>query len=209
MTHVDCFVYVFGTIWIYMTVDILSDETSHSEILLLLTLNEARGADCEDFCVIHPSGSTSQSVTNTGRTAQHRLSLSNIWHKPKGQICHPTLSNERKSSHVCHPCQKLMSEYFPESCWPVGRDRQRARWLEGWVSNPVMFHYCSLQLHLERCQVEPQCDTGEQVLGQLGGRSLEPWLELLMKDRVFIIYHLWKGKLKWKPEKSESAGQNQ
>lgn len=55
------------------------------------TVNKARGNDCDDFSVIHPSGSTSLSVTNTRHAAQRQLSMSDIWHVPKGQLCHPTL----------------------------------------------------------------------------------------------------------------------
>lgn len=78
------------------------------ENLFLLTLNKARGKDCEDVCVIHPSGSTSLSVTNTRHTAQRQVALSNVWHKSKGQIHHWTLSYIRKPSHVHLPCQKLI-----------------------------------------------------------------------------------------------------
>lgn len=77
--HVDWFVYKFWKIWIYMTVEILSD-ISLTKILLLLTLNEARGTDCEDFSVIHPSCSTSQSVTNTlADTLGALLSINSLW----------------------------------------------------------------------------------------------------------------------------------
>lgn len=76
------------------------------ENLLLLTLNKARGKDCEDVCVIHPSGSTSLSVTNTRHAAQRQVALSNVWHKSKGQIHHWTFSYIRKPSHVHPPCQK-------------------------------------------------------------------------------------------------------
>lgn len=95
-----------------------SDDASENtgrltQSLLLLTLNKARGKDCEDFCVIHPSGSTSLSVTNTRRTARRHLALSDIWHGPKGQICHLMLSHNRKPSHVHLPCQKLIKWIFP------------------------------------------------------------------------------------------------
>lgn len=53
------------------------------------------------------------SVTNTGHAAQRQLTLSDIWHKPKGQICHLMLSHNRMPSHVQLPCQKLIKWIFP------------------------------------------------------------------------------------------------
>lgn len=103
---------------LYFTDRILSDAASHNTGRLMqspssLTLNEACGKDCKDFCVIHLSGSTDSSVSNTWHTARQQLALSDVWHKPKGQIRHLMLSYNRNPSHVCHPCQKLGKWLFP------------------------------------------------------------------------------------------------
>lgn len=132
---------------------------------LLLTLTEASSISCEDVGVIHPSGSTSLSVTNTRRVTQPQLSQSIIWLLPKGQLCHPKLSHKRNPSHVCRPCQKL-TKYFP------GMNGRPDRCM----CQKALFEFCSDSLQViaappECCQVQSSHSVmlvgGEQPAGRL------------------------------------------
>lgn len=117
------------------------------------------------FSVIHPSGSTSLSVTNTRRAAQCQLSLSVIWNQSKGQICHQTLLHKRKPSHVCLPCQKTHKWIYPwvMTASSTGIDSGPDDCsVQGWVSSP------------EGCRYNVILVVGEQLHGP-AGRLRAPW----------------------------------
>lgn len=56
-------------VYTHLSDDISQNRDSLIENLFLVTQNEARSKDWKDFTVIHPSGSTGLSVTNTRHTA--------------------------------------------------------------------------------------------------------------------------------------------
>lgn len=85
----------------------LSDDISQNrdrwiENLFPVTQNEARSKDWKDFTVIHPSGSTGLSVTNTRHTAW-LLPSSEQYLAPaqRSDLSHSTLSQKTKPSHMC------------------------------------------------------------------------------------------------------------
>lgn len=86
----------------HLSDDISQNRDSRIENLFLVTRNEARSKDWKDFTVIHPSGSTGLSVTNTRHTAW-LLPSSEQYLAPaqRSDLSHSTLSQKTKPSHMC------------------------------------------------------------------------------------------------------------